>query len=160
MKKYTRAEFVVLLIMLFLNILLIVIIIGFGNLSGLAIFENNKINSPSDFIKDSDIEFKDNQIIININDPILARFTDTDSMIPVLDSNSLGIGFIPASPDEINLGDIISFRQSDKLIVHRVIEKGTDENGVYFITKGDNSNINDGKIRFSEINSVLVGILY
>ena len=46
------------------------------------------------------------------------------------------------------------------LIVHRVVEKGIDEQGVYFITKGDNNNIDDCKIRFKDIDTVLIAVIY
>ncbi len=46
------------------------------------------------------------------------------------------------------------------LIVHRVVDKGVDSDGVYFITKGDNNNYSDGKVRFEEIEYITIGILY
>ena len=76
-------------------------------------------------------------------------------MKPLLDEGSNGIRIVPSSEDEINIGDIITFKQNidenNYLIVHRVIEKGEDLQGTYFITKGDNNSLNDGKVRFSEI---------
>jgi len=65
--------------------------------------------------------------------------------------------------DEIIVGDIISYNVDgyDFAFVHRVIEIGNDELGIYFITKGDNYYQKDpNKIRFSQIEGVVVGILY
>ena len=81
-------------------------------------------------------------------------------MVPVIDSNANGIGIRPNSSEDIFVGDIISFYHGEKLIVHRVIEKGEDEFGDYFITKGDNVNFDDGKIRFEEIDSIRAILIY
>ena len=81
-------------------------------------------------------------------------------MVPIFDTGANGVGIKPKSEDELNVGDIITFRQDGNLIVHRIVEKGIDEEGWFFITRGDNNNINDGKIRFSQIDSVLVALFY
>ena len=46
--------------------------------------------------------------------------------------------------------------------LHRIIGKKTDEKGIYFMAKGDNNgNYVDGcKIRFNDINYIVVGIIY
>ena len=81
-------------------------------------------------------------------------------MKPVLDSGANGIRVEPSSEDEIHIGDIITFRQDNYLIVHRVIDIGTDSEGVYFITKGDNNSIADGKVRFKDVEYVTVGVIW
>ena len=49
----------------------------------------------------------------------------------------------------------------DTLIVHRVVRTGYDRNGWYAIAKGDNIEQPDpDKIRFDQINGVLVAIIY
>jgi hypothetical protein len=121
------------------------------------------IDSPSDRIKEEDIYIFNRRIIINIENPIVARFTDTKSMEPVINKDSNAIEIVPESPDDINVGDIISYETplSQGTVIHRVIEKGIDEKGTYFITKGDNLDYSDPqKIRFSQIKRVVVGILY
>jgi signal peptidase I len=124
----------------------------------------NSNNAPSDFIKEKNIKIYDNRVIIDIPGVSLSRYAPTGSMKPVLDEGSNGIRIIPRSEDDINIGDIITFKQDidndDYLIVHRVIEKGEDLEGIYFITKGDNNSLNDGKIRFSDIKYLTIGILY
>lgn len=117
-------------------------------------------NAPGDWINEKQIEIQKDKIIINIENASLGRYAATGSMIPVLDDKSNGIRIIPQSEEEINIGDIISFEQRNNLIIHRVIEKGKDEQGTYFITKGDNSPIVDGKIRFSQIKYVTIGVLW
>ena len=130
----------------------------FSNNFGLSGVNSEK--APSNFINEKDIKIYDDKIIIEVPGTSLSRYASTGSMNPVLDENSNGIRIIPNSEDEINIGDIITFKQDNMLIVHRVIEKGFDKEGVYFITKGDNSNLNDGKVRFKDIKYITIGVLY
>lgn len=126
-------------------------------LTGWAINENS---SPSNRITNEDILVYNDKIILKIPNITISNYANTGSMKPFLDENTNGIKIVPKNPDEIKLGDIISFRLSEKLIVHRVIEKGIDKNGVYFITKGDNNQLNDGKIRFEDIKYITIGVLW
>jgi signal peptidase len=84
-------------------------------------------------------------------------------MDPLIDKGANGIEIRPESPDEIEPGDVISYESkfADGIIIHRVIEKGTDDNGVYFITKGDNNPIRDPeKVHFEQVKGILVGVIY
>ncbi len=130
--------------------------VNFSSLSSLS--SDNQ--APFDFIKENQIEVYDDKVVINVNGASISRYAATGSMKPILDENSNGIRVIPKSEDDIHLGDIITFEQDGNLIVHRVIEKGTDNEGVYFITKGDNNIISDVKIRFKEIKYVTIGIIW
>ena len=123
-------------------------------------FSNDSNHSPHDSIKESQIEILDDKVIIHIADATMSRYAATGSMKPTFDENANGIRIVPKSEDDIEIGDIISFKEGDSLIVHRVIEKGTDDNGVYFITKGDNNTLNDGKVRFKDIKYITIGILW
>lgn len=118
------------------------------------------IQTPFDFIKENQIEVYDDRIIIRIENASLGNYAPTGSMRPVLDKDSNGIRIVPKSEMDIHVGDIISFKKNNELIIHRVIEKSIDEDGVYFITKGDNNNLNDGKIRFEQIKYMTIGIIW
>ncbi|RMD45224.1 signal peptidase I [Candidatus Pacearchaeota archaeon] len=120
----------------------------------------SEVKAPADHIKEKNIIIKDDKIIIKINGASISRYAPTGSMRPVLDTGANGIRIVPSSPDEIHVGDIISYKWGTSLIVHRVIEKGIDGKGVYFITKGDNNRIPDGKVRFKDIKFLTVGILW
>lgn len=117
-------------------------------------------SAPSDFIKEKNIEIYSDRIIIKITNASLSEYAPTGSMRPLFDTGANGIRIVPNSPDEITLGDIITFEKGNTLIVHRVVEKGEDAIGVYFITKGDNNLISDGKVRFEDIKYKTIGILY
>lgn len=115
---------------------------------------------PSDFISEDNILIYPDKIVINVPGATISRYEATGSMRPVLDKGANGIRIKPPSEDSINVGDIVSFQDNNYLVVHRVIEKGIDENGIYFITKGDNNNFTDGKIRFKDIRYITVGLIY
>lgn len=115
---------------------------------------------PGNWISKENIEIFDDKIIIYVNNATISSYADTGSMLPTLGENSNGIKIVPENPDEISVGDIITFESGDKLIVHRVIGKGEDENGIYFITKGDNNQETDGKVYFENIKYVTIALIY
>jgi len=117
--------------------------------------------SPSDWVKSEQIRIYDNRIVIEIPNAVYAEFADTNSMDPVLDAGTNGIEIKPESPDDIQVGDIIAYRADVGVIIHRVVEKGIDSEGIYFITKGDNNRQADPqKIRFEQVERVLVALIY
>ena len=124
---------------------------------------NDAKRLPGDRIKDYSVKAYDNRVVIFIDNPYLARFTDTHSMEPVLGRRSTGLEIVPKSHSEIKEGDIISYQPSDSddIIIHRVIKTGTDEKGWYAATKGDNNpNLDPEKVRFSQVKRILVGLVY
>lgn len=124
-------------------------------------FSAPEMSSPSDWIKESQIKVYSDQVIISLNNPSWASFTNTNSMDPFLDETSNAIEIKPKSPEDIQPGDIISFRTELGIIIHRVIEKGEDGQGTYFLVKGDNNTFRDPfKVRFKDIQGVLVAIIY
>jgi len=115
-------------------------------------------NAPGDWIKIGQIQVTGDSISINVPNASISSYAPTGSMKPVLDEDSNGIRIKPSSPEQIELGDIVTFGEEN--IVHRVIEKGVDEEGYWFITKGDNNQISDEQIRFEDIKYVTIGVLY
>ncbi len=122
---------------------------------------NNERPSPHNHIPEKNIIVYDNKVVIFIPGVSWTSYKDTNSMDPVLDKEANGLEIVPESPENIYIGDIVAYEAPEGLIVHRVIEKGEDEQGVYFILKGDNNPEPDpGKIRFEQIKYLLVGIIY
>ncbi|MBN1157149.1 signal peptidase I [Candidatus Woesearchaeota archaeon] len=122
-----------------------------------------EIDSPSDWITEDQIRVYDDRVIIDIENPEWARFTDTNSMDPVFDYGSNAIEIVPEKPEQIHVGDIVSYKSkyASGTIIHRVIEIGNDEDGWYARMKGDNNPIEDPeKIRFGQIQRVVVAIIY
>lgn len=155
MDNFQKVELVLFAVVL---VMLFAILVFESSITGFFISEPGY--GPSNFVSEEDIIADKEGVYVKIDNPVLSRYVDSGSMNPLIGMNSTGIGFVPVSPDEIHVGDIISFWKDEKLIVHRVIEKGQDEFGLYFITKGDKSSDDDGKVRFEEIDSVLVAIIY
>lgn len=116
--------------------------------------------SPANWVKENQILIYPDRIVILFPNATLSRYAATKSMDPIFDFTANGIEIKPSSPADIHVGDIISYKRENDLIVHRVIEIGTDEQGWFCITKGDNALQDDGKIRFSEINSITIAIIY
>jgi hypothetical protein len=81
-------------------------------------------------------------------------------MKPLIGEWAQGIRIVPKSSNEIYVGDIVTFRFDEILVVHRVKEIGFDEFGTYYITQGDSSFWEDEKIRFEDITHITVGILW
>jgi signal peptidase I len=124
-------------------------------------FFSEKI-SPGDRIKDNDIYVQEDKIIINVKKAKATRFADTNSMDPFLDKGSNGIEIKPEKPEDIKVGDIISYKSDkyDGIIIHRVIEIKKD-NEIYYMAKGDNNQeADDEKIRFNQVQGILIGVIY
>ncbi|MFP4524265.1 MAG: signal peptidase I [Candidatus Woesearchaeota archaeon] len=130
-------------------------------------------SSPSDTLKEDQIRvYRDGvevgleglesewEFYIDIDDPTWSTFTDTNSMDPVLDQGANTVR-VKVPPEELQEGDIISYRRGDTIIIHRIVHKDTDEQGLYFVLKGDNNPANDpGKVRPDQILGKVVAILY
>ena len=116
--------------------------------------------TPSDFVSERDILVYDDKIVIKVENASLSNYDSTGSMGAVLGEGVNGIRVRPMFADEISVGDIVTFTKGEELIVHRVVEKGIDSEGVYFITKGDSSDRADGKIRFENIEWKTIGLIY
>ena len=90
-----------------------------------------------------------------------SRFVDSNSMDPTIDSGANGLEIKPLSTTDINVGDIISYKLGNDIIVHRVIEIGIDSRGWYAVAKGDNNAEKDPfKIRFNDVHGIVVGVIY
>jgi len=120
--------------------------------------DNN--SAPFDFVNENQIQIFDDKVVINVQGASIGKYAPTGSMLPVLDQGSNGIRIVPESESDIHVGDIISFESDNMLIIHRVVKIGKDNEGVYFITKGDNNNINDEKIRFKDIKYITIGVIW
>lgn len=119
--------------------------------------------SPGDHISDKQVQVYSDRVILDIQDAEWAIFTNTNSMDPVIDEFSAAIEVVPKTEAEIGIGDIVSYVSefADGTIIHRVIYKGQDEEGTYFVLKGDNNPASDpGKVRFEQIQRLLVAIVY
>jgi len=123
-------------------------------------FASSGVNAPNDWVDSEDIIVFDDMILLRVENATLSSYAGSGSMKPVFDEGANGIRVVPRSEDEIEVGDIVSYRFGDMLIVHRVVEKGIDNEGVYFVMKGDNNLIADEKVRFGQIEYVTIGVIW
>jgi len=125
---------------------------------------NEEKASPYDRITEDKIHVMKDKVVIEIESPVWARFTDTNSMDPTIDIGTNAIEVIPKEDcSDVHVGDIVSYesKYATGTIIHRVIERGHDSKGYYFIMKGDNNERNDpGKIRCSQIKRIVVALIY
>jgi hypothetical protein len=135
-----------------------------NHIDNTALLSNSKdIISPQKRVYDNNIKLFNDQIIIEKENITLAKFSDTNSMDPLLDSNTIGIMIPVKSLKDIHIGDIVSYYSFEKnlTIAHRVIDIGEDNLGWYAIFKGDNNLFKDSqKVRFNQIRKIMIGILY
>jgi hypothetical protein len=118
-------------------------------------------DSPSDVIKEFQIHVYPNKVTIDVNQPILASFADTNSMDPVLDARHNAIEIVPRRESDVQVGDIVSYKTDYGSIIHRIKEIGHDEDGWYAIFQGDNNPVPDpGRIRFEQLQRKVVAIIY
>lgn len=132
-----------------------------GNLNNALTFSSAEIMSPDDRITEDQIKVYEDHVVLEIDEPIWSSFTDTNSMDPLLDAGANGIEIVPASEDDIHLGDIISYKTESGIVVHRVIDIGSDEEGIYYTVKGDNNPLEDNvKVRFEDVQGIVVAVVY
>ena len=125
-------------------------------------FFSSDIASPGDWLKDEDIKVFEDMVVIKQENVILSSFADTNSMDPLLDENANGLEIKPEE-GQLKVGDIISYRSEflGGTVIHRIIAINQDNHGTYYTTQGDNNDVQDPeKIRFGQIEGVLIGILY
>jgi signal peptidase I len=135
-------------------------VIGFTGIL-ISVYEH-PIKAPHNILSEENIIVTDSYVIINISNAHWASFTDTNSMVPTLDSESNAIEIVPKSEDDIQIGDIISYVYDENTsIIHRVVAIKNDSDGLYYIARGDNNpTVDPVKIRFSDISRVVVAIIY
>lgn len=127
----------------------------------LSILGGQENSSPSDWVKENQIKVYPQRVVLDIPGAQWAGFTDTNSMDPFIDETANAIEISPSNPDAIQVGDVIAYRTSYGVLIHRVIEKGVDEEGIFYLVKGDNNRFKDPfKVRFGEVQGVVVAVIY
>jgi len=122
---------------------------------------DGNILAPGDRLNVDEFKLYEKKILcINIENNTFSSLGDTNSMIPTLDVGHNIIKVPINNQNELQVGDIISFKYENIIILHRIVEINFDNNGWYVRTKGDNGPIDKPKVRFEQITGVVVGIFY
>ena len=147
--------------------IVIVLVIALGALSvtetqiPATLLGGQENSSPSDWVKEDQIQVYPQRVVLDIPGAKWAGFTNTNSMDPFIDETANAIEITPSNPDAIQVGDVIAYQTSYGVLIHRVIEKGVDEEGIYYVVKGDNNRFQDPlKVRFDEVQGVVVAVIY
>lgn len=117
--------------------------------------------SPADRVDSSQIDVTaDGVLVRGLSGVRLVNLADTNSMDPALDAEATAIEIVPASSDELKVGDIVSYRSGENVIIHRIVSIG-DDGAWYAVVKGDNNALEDpARVRFEQVKGVVVGIVY
>lgn len=62
-------------------------------------------------------------------------------------------------PGQIEVGDIVRFRQGDAFVIHRVVEIEESEGTFFFVTRGDNNNVEDPPITASQLEGKVILVI-
>lgn len=119
--------------------------------------------TPRDRVSERAIEVYGDRVILDIRNAQWSTFTNTHSMEPLIFQGANAIQIEPKGPEDVQVGDIVSYRSefAQGTIIHRVVYKGEDEDGTYYIMKGDNLATSDpGRVRFNQIERVTVAVIY
>lgn len=88
------------------------------------------------------------QILLTNPEWKIGNISDTKSMFPTLDFNSVVILEPVKINTKLNVNDIVLFNDADRTnILHRIVQVVDDG----FIIKGDNTTMSDGKIKKENI---------
>jgi len=119
--------------------------------------------SPFRKISKEDIKVYNDRVIIYVNKAFTAGFEDSKSMYPFINKDVFALEIRPENKTELKVGDIVGYESKtfNTTIIHRIVEIEEDESGWYVVTKGDNNPASDpDKVRFENIQGVLVGLIY
>lgn len=117
--------------------------------------------SPQDWVSEDDIRVYSDRIEIRVDNAKWASFADTNSMDPVFDRGANGIQIVPTRPEQLSVGDVITYDYGGRKIIHRIVEIGQDADGYYFLVKGDNNGAPDPQpVRWRQVERVLIAVVY
>lgn len=126
--------------------------------------QNINLKASPDRVHQDRIQVTPNKVTIDLQDLqgraiSWSSYADTKSMMPTFDEGCNGLEFVPAATTDIHEGDILAFEKNNRLVVHRVQKIDIDSEGWYAITKGDNNDRDDGKVRWSQVKFITFGII-
>jgi hypothetical protein len=103
-------------------------------------------------IKRESIQVYENAVVIEVYD---AKVNQQDIRDPLVNKDSNIIQIVPSFPESIKEGDIVTYEINNKIKTNRIEISGNDQDGHYYRVQSEQE-----KIRFKDIKSVVIGILY
>ena len=103
-------------------------------------------------IKKESIQVYENAVVIEVYN---ARVNDVNINDPLVNKDSNIIQIVPESPAMLKEGDIITYNKNNKIKTGRIEVANQDAEGYYYLVQNESD-----KIRFIQIKSIVIGILY
>ncbi|MBS3141304.1 hypothetical protein J4405_04120 [Candidatus Woesearchaeota archaeon] len=111
------------------------------------------IYSPGESrIKKESIQVYENAVVIEVYN---AKVNDINIKDPLVNKDSNMIQIVPESPAMLKEGDIITYNKDNKIKTGRIEVANQDAEGYYYLIQNEQD-----KIRFIQIKSIVIGILY
>jgi len=71
------------------------------------------------------------------------------------------------SEDDLKVGSIVGYKSEGEwngtrysVVVHRIVNTVVENNKKYYVTKGDNNQVEDGKITYDDIVFMVLGVIF
>jgi len=166
----------------FITLLALTFLLGFITHDTLNFF---LITHPGDWIRSEHItKITPNEFCFRYGNLTYSGVVGTRSMVPTIYKDAALLLTKNFTKEDLHVGDIIAVKESNVLkiinyplymlvgidvgevenadsYVHRIIYIGEDAEGWFAITKGDNCILPDlRKVRFEDVEGVVIGILY
>lgn len=128
---------------------------------GTAIYRSKRQDfSPGNWVGDHKVVRSQTMVYVKKANLKIHQIANTNSMLPTIDG-SHEIMVLPKkhfTKDQLKIGDIIVWKKKGKInsVCHRIVKIGSKG----FVTQGDNLKMNDGWIKWTEVQSVVVGAVY
>lgn len=119
---------------------------------------NNKGHTPKDRVDEKDIQLRHDKVIIKLSEASLSTLEDANSDSSLFSPGTQGLVMNISSASELKEGDIVSYYSSSKgrMVFGRISKIGTDKQGWYAQLYSEGRL----KIRFNQLNKVVVAVLY
>jgi len=123
------------------------------------------IPSPRDIVPNENIAYNKAKKTITIKgirgDIWLTTVSDTNSMDPVMDYGHTCILTSDFNHEDLVIGSVVVYWNGERDIIHRITDIGDDDEGRFYILKGDNNSQPDNYIvRDWHIHWLLLGVIY
>ncbi|HLD02490.1 MAG TPA: hypothetical protein VJC07_02205 [Candidatus Nanoarchaeia archaeon] len=118
-------------------------------------------DSPADRLTKDNIQFYPNRVIIDFNGVSGTKYTNTNSMDPTLDEDTIGLEIPVTGDTKLKVGDIVAYEdsQSGNLFVHR-IKKVISEGKLYIVGADNIKFFGNEIVSHDRIKYVSIGLLY
>ena len=143
------------------NILSIISILAIGFLLGISMSTIQEKPSPSIRIGQDNLAFLPDKVVISYPGIKGSSYSDTNSLDPYIDDGMTGLSIPVNSETKLYIGDIISYKQGNKVYTHIISAIEPNSNGNIYIVNGTyNKVLLSTRVSHEEVLFVKVGNIY